>query len=67
MTCNANNIYINCLHETTVKEREKNPMWTETTTPSTHIKAVSNPWNHGQTYFTRSADVKYTLVAEAQT
>lgn len=48
MTCNAHNIYINCLHETikTLKEREKKNWYgLKQTTPSTHINAIINQGN----------------------
>lgn len=46
MTCNAHNIYINCLHETikTLKEK-KNRYGLKQTTPSTHIDAIISQWN----------------------
>lgn len=46
MTCNAHNIYINCLHETikTLKEK-KNWYGLKQATPSTHINAIINQWN----------------------
>lgn len=42
MICNVNNIYINCLYEIIVKEREKNFMWIEIIIFSIYIKVVSN-------------------------
>lgn len=50
------------------REGGKTLMWTERMTPSTHIKAVSNQWNHGHKCTLHGlTDVKYTLVEEAQT
>lgn len=48
MTCNAHNIYINCLHETrkTLKlEEKKNRYGLKQATPSTHSNAVVNRWS----------------------
>lgn len=60
MTCNAHNIYINCLHET-IKALEEKKNWygLKQTTPSTHSNAIINQRNQvHKKYFTWPTAVK---------